>query len=147
MSLSRLETPIISAVIGEGGSGGALALAVCDRLLMLENATYSVITPEGCASILWGKSGDISSSDFASKTEQAASSLKVTATELKEFAIVDEIVSEPEGGAHRDFDASAGYLKEAIVSALKDLDRIADDKKALIDERYSRYRKIGSFWN
>ncbi|MCL4165862.1 UNVERIFIED_CONTAM: hypothetical protein GTU68_004788, partial [Idotea baltica] len=97
--LAGLKTPIISVVIGEGGSGGALALGVCDRLLMLENSIYSVISPEGCASILWGKTSDGNASEYAA---QAASSLKVTSEGVLATGIVDEIIKEPAGGAHRD---------------------------------------------
>ena len=138
--LAGLKTRIISVVIGEGGSGGALALGICDRLLMLENSTYSVITPEGCASILWGKTEAESIGEYA---EAAADSLKVTAQALSETGIVDEIVKEPPGGAHRDHDRSAELLGQAIAKQLAELSAIP--LRELLDLRYKKFRQIGSF--
>lgn len=135
MVMSRLKVPIIVVVIGEGGSGGALAIGVGDKVLMLEYATYSVISPEGCAAILW-KDG--------SKGEQAAKALKITAADLHRFGIIDEIVKEPLGGAHQDVEAMAKALKEALVRSLQDLKKISTDD--LVHNRYSKYRKIGKFY-
>ncbi|MBL7662563.1 acetyl-CoA carboxylase carboxyltransferase subunit alpha [bacterium] len=137
--LAGLKTPIVSIVIGEGGSGGALALGVCDRLLMMENATYSVITPEGCAAILWGKSEAENVGEYA---KVAAESLKVTAQSLLETAIVDEIVKEPPGGAHRDHDQAALLLEQVIIKHLNDLKRYSATE--LVEKRYQKYRSIGA---
>jgi len=136
--LAGLKTPIISTVIGEGGSGGALALGVCDRLLMLENATYSVITPEGCASILWGKSDAANVGEHA---KIAAESLRLTAQSLYELRIVDEIVTEPVGGAHWNFEAAGEHLKQAISKHLYELRALEVDE--LLDLRYKKYRESG----
>lgn len=132
--MARLPVPILCCVIGEGGSGGALAIGVGDRLLMLENAWYSVISPEGCASILYRD---------AAKAPEAAQALKLTAGELKNLGVVDEIVPEPLGGAHRDYDAAAQNLKGALVSQLKTLRALKP--RALLDARYEKYRSIGQF--
>jgi acetyl-CoA carboxylase carboxyl transferase subunit alpha len=132
--MSQLPVPILCAVIGEGGSGGALAIGVGDRLLMLENAWYSVISPEGCASILYRD---------AAKAPDAARALKITAQDLKGLGIVDEIVPEPVGGAHRDPDAAAAALKAALVRHLKELRALPLDK--LLDGRYDKYRAVGHF--
>src|SRR3989337_1954632 len=107
--MARLKTPIVSVVIGEGGSGGALAIGVCDRLLMLQHATYSVISPEGCASILWRS---------ADKASQAAEAMGITAESLNRLGLVDEIVREPPGGAHRDVAAMAALLKSPPCGGL-----------------------------
>lgn len=139
MEMSRLKTPIISIVIGEGGSGGALALSVADRLFMLEHSIYSVISPEGCAAILWKKNGDLSSNDYS----RAAESLRLTAQDLLRFKIIDGVIPEPLGGAHRDLDATAKKISEYIITAIEDLKEKTPGK--LIEERYKRYRKIGSF--
>lgn len=138
--LAELRTPIVSVVIGEGGSGGALALGVCDRLLMLENSTYSVITPEGCASILWGKSEAESIAEYAAV---AAESLKLTAQALAETGIVDEVVKEPRGGAHRDHARAAELLGQAIAKHLSEICSISVEE--LLEERYKKFRLIGSF--
>lgn len=132
--MAALEVPIVVAIIGEGGSGGALAIGVGDRILMMENATFSVISPEGCAAILWrdGK-----------KAPLAAEALKLTAKDLHELGIVDEIVPEPLGGAHRDHQQAASFLKEAILRHLMDLKRMTPDE--LLKERYKKYRRMGSF--
>ncbi len=137
--LSGLKTPMLSIVIGEGGSGGALAFGVCDRLLMLENSIYSVISPEGCASILWGKTNE----DMAKMSAQAAESLKVTAKELNETGIVDDLVKEPPGGAHRDHHKAAEFLGEAISKHLEELCSFSTED--LLEKRYERIRKIGNF--
>ncbi len=125
--MSRLKTPIISTVIGEGGSGGALAIGVCDRLNMMEYATYSVISPEGCASILW------KSAEYAA---DAATAMGVTAPRLKELGLIDQIIDEPLGGAHRDVQVMAEALKERLLADIRALrDTPVDD---LIEERYQR---------
>ena len=139
MEMSRLKTPIISIVIGEGGSGGALALGVADRLFMLEHSIYSVISPEGCAAILWKKNGDLITEDFA----KAADALKLTAQDLLSFKIIDGIIPEPLGGAHRDPEETAKRISEYIVTAIEELKTKTPGK--LIEERYRRFRKIGSF--
>ena len=138
--LSRLRTRIISVVIGEGGSGGALALGICDRLLMLENSTYSVITPEGCASILWGKSDSENVAEYAA---MAAESLKLTAPALAETNIIDQVVDEPPGGAHRDHDRAAELLGEAIAKHLSELSALPLNE--VLEARYQKFRQIGAF--
>ena len=133
--MSRLEVPIVATVIGEGGSGGALALGVADRVLMFENAVYSVITIEGCAAILWkdGKSAEMK--------ERAAKALKITAPDLLEFGVIDEIIPEPLGGAHIDHAAAAKSLQEALTSALDDLRRVKPDK--LVRRRREKFLRMG----
>lgn len=130
--MSRLKTPIISSVIGEGGSGGALAIGVCDSLLMLQYSTYSVISPEGCASILWKTS---------EKAPEAAEAMGLTAERLKELGFVDELVKEPLGGAHRDMDAMADSLRKALIRQLKKLRGL--DSPALLKRRYERLMSYG----
>jgi acetyl-CoA carboxylase carboxyl transferase subunit alpha len=139
MEMSRLKTPIISIVIGEGGSGGALALGVADRLFMLEHASYSVISPEGCAAILWKKNNELGTDDFS----RAADALKLTAQDLFSFKVIDGIIPEPLGGAHRDPEAMAGNISETILTVFEELKGKTAGK--LIEERYRRFRKIGSF--
>jgi len=139
MEMSRLRTPIISIVIGEGGSGGALALGVADRLFMLEHASYSVISPEGCAAILWRKNSELGPADFS----RAADALKLTAQDLLQFKVIDGIIPEPLGGAHRDPEAMAKNISETILAAFEELKSKTAGK--LIEERYKRFRKIGSF--
>jgi acetyl-CoA carboxylase carboxyl transferase subunit alpha len=139
MEMSRLKVPIISIVIGEGGSGGALAISVSDRLFMLEHAIYSVISPEGCAAILWNKGGDIGTEDYS----RVANSLKLTAQDLLRFKIVDDIISEPLGGAHRDPEGMAQKMSELILKTIEELKGKTPGK--LIEERYKRLRRIGSF--
>jgi len=129
--MSKLAVPIVSVVIGEGGSGGALAIGVGDRILMLEYSIYSVISPEGCASILW-KSAD--------KAEEAAEAMGVTADRLRGLGLVDEVLREPLGGAHRDLDAMAQALRNALVSHLGKLSR-----QPLDDLLAARYQRIASF--
>jgi acetyl-CoA carboxylase carboxyl transferase subunit alpha len=131
----RLPVPIVVTVTGEGGSGGALAIAVGDRVNMLENSVYSVISPEGCASILWRDS---------TNAEVAAEALKITAPHLKEFGIIDEIVPEPEGGAHTDVEASASFLGKVLDRALRDLARLPIPE--LLDQRYEKFRRMGQFF-
>ncbi|GGM26637.1 acetyl-coenzyme A carboxylase carboxyl transferase subunit alpha [Paraliobacillus quinghaiensis] len=133
MEMGGLEVPIISIVIGEGGSGGALALGVADHLHMLENATYSVISPEGAASILWKDS---------THAREAAEALKITAHDLKKLNIIDEVIVEPRGGAHCDLDLQASYIDPYIRQSLTHLNKL--DKKSLIEERWEKYKKIGS---
>ncbi len=139
MEMSRLKTPIVSFVIGEGGSGGALALGVADRIYMLEHACYSVISPEGCAAILWKKEGDLGAPDFS----KAADALKLTAQDLLNFKIIDGIIPEPHGGAHRDPEETARSVAEYLASALDELKGKTAAK--LLEERYRRFRRIGSF--
>lgn len=139
LEMSRLRTPIVSVVIGEGGSGGAIAIGVADRLYMLEYSVYSVISPEGCASILWRKNGDLTAEDFS----RAADALKPTAGDLLGFNIINDIIPEPPGGAHRDPKATAKSIKETVVQALEELKAKPPGK--LIEERYRRLRKFGSF--
>jgi acetyl-CoA carboxylase carboxyl transferase subunit alpha len=128
------RVPIVAAVIGEGGSGGALALAIADHVIMLDHSVYSVASPEGCAAILWGD---------ASKAEEAAARLKLTAQDLKSFGIVDEIVSEPLGGAHREAGIVIGKVLSAVNSALSRLQ--ASSPERLLEERYRKYRRIGAW--
>src|SRR5512135_1336632 len=137
MEMSRLRTPIISVVIGEGGSGGALALSVADRLYMLEHSVYSVISPEGCAAILWRKDGELNAEDFS----RAAEALKLTAQDLLKFRIIDDIIAEPVGGAHRDVEQAAKNIGDKIVGALEELSQKTPAR--LVEERYKRLRKIG----
>jgi acetyl-CoA carboxylase carboxyl transferase subunit alpha len=139
MEMARLRIPVISIVIGEGGSGGALALGVADRMYMLEHSIYSVISPEGCAAILWKKNNDLSTADFS----KAADALKLTAQDLMRFKIIDGIVPEPLGGAHRDPEETAKKISEQIITAIEELKTKTPGK--LIEERYKRFRKIGSF--
>lgn len=139
MEMSRLRTPVVSVVIGEGGSGGAIALGVADRLYMLEHSVYSVISPEGCASILWKKNGDLSQEDFS----RAADALKVTAQDLKDLGIIDGIISEPPGGAHKDYGTAAEKIKKTVVGALEEIMNTPED--ALIEQRYKKLRSLGSF--
>ena len=132
--MAGLRTPIVSTVIGEGGSGGALAIGVCDRMLMLKYSTYSVISPEGCASILWKSAG---------RAAEAAEAMGITADRLLELGMVDEIVAEPLGGAHRDFDAMAITLKQSLLATLAKLDALSIDE--LLKARYTRLMQYGQF--
>ena len=133
-AMAKLRTPIVSAVIGEGGSGGALAIGVCDRLLMLQYATYSVISPEGCASILWKS---------AEKADVAAEAMGITATRLKRLGFVDEIVSEPLGGAHRNVNTIAEALGQALVQAVEELSAVSAEN--LVARRAARLMQYGKF--
>ena len=137
--LAGSKTQIITVVIGEGGSGGALALSVCDRLLMLENSTYSVITPEGCASILWGKKD---AENVGAYAEVAADSLQVTAQALLKNGIIDEIIPEPPGCGHRDRQKATEAVGVAIAKNLSELIQI--DMSELIEKRYQKFRSIGN---
>jgi len=132
--MAGLKTPILSTVIGEGGSGGALAIGVCDRMLMLQYSTYSVISPEGCASILWKS---------ASKASEAAEAMGITAPRLRELGLVDVIVPEPLGGAHRDVETMAASLKQTLLSALVELDKTPPEE--LLKVRYARLMQYGKF--
>jgi acetyl-CoA carboxylase carboxyl transferase subunit alpha len=134
LQMSRLPTPIICVVIGEGGSGGALGIGVGDRVAILQHAYYSVISPEGCAGILW------KSHNFA---EQAATALKITSKHLSEMGIVDDVVEEPLGGAHRDHHQMAGRLKVYLMKTLRELLRKPTDQ--LLDERYEKFRRMGPY--
>jgi acetyl-CoA carboxylase carboxyl transferase subunit alpha len=135
--MSRLEVPIIATIIGEGGSGGALALGVTDRVLMLENAVYSVITVEGCAAILWkdGKSPEM--------REKAATALRITAPDLYELKVIDEIIPEPLGGAHADHQIVATNVHDALLRNLDELKRLKPDK--LVRRRREKYLRMGQF--
>ena len=139
MEMARLKTPIIAIVIGEGGSGGALGLSVADKLAMLENSVYSVISPEGCAAILWRKNGELGPEDFS----RAAEALKLTATDLKGFKIIDDIIPEPLGGAHRDPEGVAKRISEYILKTFETLQGKPTAK--LVEDRYKKIKKIGSF--
>ncbi len=132
--MAGLQTPIISVVIGEGGSGGALAIGVADRLLMLQYSVYSVISPEGCASILWKS---------AEKAEEAAEAMRITAASLSEFGLVDEVLKEPLGGAHRDPAGTAEVIRNALVSHITELERLPMDQ--LLAERQRRLASFGQF--
>jgi acetyl-CoA carboxylase carboxyl transferase subunit alpha len=131
----RLPVPIIVTITGEGGSGGALAIAVGDRILMLENAVYSVISPEGCASITWRD---------AAKAETAANALKMTAQDLQSLGMIDQIVAEPPGGAHTDHEKMAGILNGTLKMTLDELERLPVDQ--LLAQRYEKFRKMGQFF-
>src|SRR5580658_6822625 len=132
--MSVLSVPIVTVVTGEGGSGGALAIGVCDRLLMLQYSTYSVISPEGCASILWRS---------ADKKEAAAEALNLTAARLKQLGLIDELLEEPLGGAHRDPVATAAALKEAVIRHLDELERLSKDE--LVARRAGKIAGFGEF--
>lgn len=132
--MAKLRTPIISVVIGEGGSGGALAIGVGDRLLMLQYSVYSVISPEGCASILW-KSAD--------KAEDAAEAMRITASSLNDFGLVDEVLAEPLGAAHRDPAATAEVIRNALIKHLADLDQL--DTEQLLESRQQRLSGFGQY--
>jgi len=133
-AMSELKTPIICTVIGEGGSGGALAIGVGDRLMMLEYATYSVISPEGCASILWKS---------AERAGEAADAMGITASRLRELGLTDEVIGEPLGGAHRDYDAAAEKLRQSLLDALERIEGTAIDR--MLDQRYERLTRFGEY--
>ena len=134
VTMSTLKTPIVSTVIGEGGSGGALAIGVGDKLFMMKYSTYSVISPEGCASILW-KSAD--------KAEEAAEAMGITAKSLQELGLIDDIIEEPLGAAHRDYDDTANILKNSLVIAVNELK--SKDIGDLVNTRQNRIRQYGCF--
>jgi acetyl-CoA carboxylase carboxyl transferase subunit alpha len=133
--MARIPVPILTTITGEGGSGGALALAVSDRVFMMENSVYSVISPEGCASIVWRDSG---------KKEIAAQALRITAPDLKEMAIIDEIIPEPDGGAHRDYDAAAALVNEVLLRHFSELRKSTGQE--LVDCRYRKFREMARFF-
>jgi acetyl-CoA carboxylase carboxyl transferase subunit alpha len=135
LEMARLRVPIVATITGEGGSGGALALAVADRVLMLENAIYSVISPEGCASIMWRD---------ASKRAQAAEALKLTAEDVKSLGCVDDIVPEPQGGAHADSEAAARLLKEKLKWHYGEVKSLPEEE--MLKRRYEKFRNIAQFY-
>ena len=132
--MSELTVPVVAVVIGEGGSGGALGIGVADRVFVLENAYYSVISPEGCAAILWKETA---------RAADAAKALKLTAQDLLELEVIDGVIQEPLGGAHRDFEATAKNLSQVVTKALEELAGIS--RKELPELRYQKYRKMGVF--
>ncbi len=132
--MSGLKVPIISIVIGEGGSGGALALGIANKVFMLENATYSVISPEGAATILWKDS---------TKSKVAAESMKITASDLKELKVIDCVIKEVKGGAHKNVQRQADYIDECLQEALKEL--MIESSEELIKNRYNKYQEIGQY--
>jgi len=133
--MARLEVPMIATVIGVGGSGGALAIAVADRVLMMENSIYSVISPEGCAAIMWRD---------ATKKELAAEAMRITATDLSELGCIDDIVPEPEGGAHRDHEAAANLLDASLQKHFAELKKVPPSE--LVVSRYNKFRTIAQFF-
>jgi len=132
--MAGLKVPVISVVIGEGGSGGALALGVANHIHMLENSTYSVISPEGAATILWKD---------PALAQQAAEAMKITAPDLKQMGIVDEIIPETIGGAHRDSKQQAIFMKETLQRSIDSLSKLSGDQ--LVDNRYEKFKSIGEF--
>jgi acetyl-CoA carboxylase carboxyl transferase subunit alpha len=133
--MARLEVPIIATVIGVGGSGGALAIAVADRVLMMENSIYSVISPEGCAAIMWRD---------ASKKELAAEAMRITAPDLSELGCIDDTVPEPEGGAHRDYEAAANLLDASLQKHYSELKKLPASE--LVASRYNKFRNMAQFF-
>jgi acetyl-CoA carboxylase carboxyl transferase subunit alpha len=133
--MARLKVPFLAAITGEGGSGGALAIAVADRVLMQENSIYSVISPEGCASIMWRD---------AAKKDIAAAALHITAKDNLEMGFCDEVIAEPSGGAHHDYDAAAATLSEALEKHLGQLERLT--LQQLLDERYQKFRNMAQYY-
>jgi acetyl-CoA carboxylase carboxyl transferase subunit alpha len=133
--MARLPVPVISVCIGEGGSGGALALGVGNRVFMLENAVYSVISPESCAAIIWRD---------AAKAEQAAASLRLTAKDLLELNLIDGVIPEPPGGAHENPAEAAHLLREQLARSLEELSRLSPNEA--IQQRYEKFRKMGNFF-
>lgn len=133
--MARLPVPIVVTITGEGGSGGALAIAVGDRVMMLENSVYSVIPPEGCAAIVWRDAG---------KAELATEALKITAQDLLELQLIDEILPEPDGGAHLDYNATAKTLDGAFSRALKEVSKLSPSE--LVEQRYQKFRRMGQFF-
>jgi len=132
--LSRIKTPTVSVVIGEGGSGGALAIGVADKLAMLKYSVFSVISPEGCAAILWGDN---------SKVETATKALKISAEELKELGLIDDIIDEPMMGAHKDYDTTAENIKKYFLQQIEKLKELP--KEVLIQKRFQKYLNYGSY--
>jgi acetyl-CoA carboxylase carboxyl transferase subunit alpha len=133
-AMARARVPIIATIIGEGGSGGALALGVANRVLVLEYGSYSVISPEGCASILWKD---------ATKADEAAARLKMTAPDLLRMGVVDRVVEEPAGGAHQDHDAAARLVETAVIEALREVEALGG-ADAWVEDRYQRFRRMGA---
>ncbi len=134
LELSRIKTPTVSVVIGEGGSGGALAIGVADKFAMLKYSVFSVISPEGCAAILWGDN---------SKSETATKALKISAEELKELGLIDDIIDEPLEGAHRDYDKTAENIKKYFLAQIEELKNLS--KEELLQRRFEKYLNYGSF--
>jgi len=134
MEMSGLRVPVVAVVIGEGGSGGAIGIAVANRVLMMENSVYSVIPPEGCAAILWRD---------PTRGRDAAEALKITSNEALKLGVIEEIISEPLGGAHRNPDVAATSLKKAILKNIEELESLSADE--LAEQRYNRFRAIGAF--
>jgi len=132
--MSQLQVPILVVIIGEGGSGGALGIGVGDRILMLENAIYSVISPEGCAAILWKNQ---------EKVEEAAKALRLTSQDLFNLGLIDEIIPEPRGGAHKDPEQTALNIKERIIKHLEELKIVSPEE--VVKKRYKKYREMGKF--
>jgi len=132
--MARLKTPLISVIIGEGGSGGALALGVTDRIMMLEHSVYSVISPEGCSAILWRS---------AEHREEAAGALQLTANDLLDHGVCDEIIPEPVGAAHSDWDAAGAYLEDALDRVLSELVELTIEQ--LLESRWAKYEAIGAW--
>lgn len=132
--MAKLRTPIIATILGEGGSGGALAIGVADRVMIMEYGTYSVISPEGCASILWKD---------AAKASDAAEALGITSDRLSKLGLVDQVIAEPLGGAHRDYEGAAINIREALQNGLRDIKALSMDK--LLDRRYARLMSYGQF--
>ena len=134
IEMAGLRTPIVSVVTGEGGSGGALALGVADRVYMLENAIYGVISPEGAAALLWKDSG---------LAQRAAETMKITAQHIHSFGVIDGVISEPQGGAHKNADATIAAVKETVLSALRELTELPTD--VLVEQRYQKYKNMGHY--
>lgn len=134
MEMAVLETPVVGIILGEGGSGGALGIAVCDRVLMLENSIYSVIPPESCAAILWRD---------PTKQREMAEALRITSEDALELGVIDEVVAEPLGGAHRNVELTARNVKAALIKHLNELEKLSIPK--LLDKRHKKYREMGKF--
>ncbi|MFD1066055.1 acetyl-CoA carboxylase carboxyltransferase subunit alpha [Oceanobacillus locisalsi] len=134
MEMAGLTVPIICIVIGEGGSGGALGIGVGNRVHMLENSTYSVISPEGAAAILWKDAGE---------AQRAAETMKITAPDLKQLDVIDEVIPEPKGGAHRDIDEQAVFIDQVLEKSINELKGLSSED--IVEERWQKYKKIGSF--
>ncbi|RNA70326.1 acetyl-CoA carboxylase carboxyl transferase subunit alpha [Alteribacter keqinensis] len=134
IEMADLNVPVICVVIGEGGSGGALALGVGDRIYMLENSTYSVISPEGAAALLWKDAG---------QAQRAAETMKITAPDLKELDLIDGIITEVRGGAHRDVEKQAAYIDETLTSALEELAEVKEEE--IVQKRYEKFNNIGQY--
>jgi acetyl-CoA carboxylase carboxyl transferase subunit alpha len=132
--MARMRTPIIATVVGEGGSGGALAIGVADKVMMMEFSTYSVISPEGCASILWKD---------ANKADEAAEALGITSEKLSALGLIDRIIPEPLGGAHRNYDQTAENIREALTASLREVRALSTDK--MLEKRYNKLMSFGRF--